>query len=135
MIGEVEAVSGHLSNDKSGVYTEFVIRVGKVLKGIGDNDVTAGQTLSADRPGGFVKYPDGHKRLYRLFGMNMPRRARRYVLFLGAPQDSPNYRIVTGYELTAEGVVPLDVASHFDAYKGLDEATFLNTVRQAIGQP
>jgi hypothetical protein len=132
VVGEVVRASAHLSNDKSGVYTEFIIRVSEVLKGGGANGITADQTISADRPGGMVKYPNGHKILYRLFGMNMPRPARRYVLFLGAPQDSPNYRIVTGYELTDEGVIPLDIAPHFDAYKGLDETTFLKTVREAI---
>jgi hypothetical protein len=135
VIGEVEAVSGHISNDRSGVYSEFVIRVGEVLKGGEAHDVTPGRTLTADRPGGIVKYPNGHKILTRMFGMNMPRPARRYLLFLGAPQDSPNHRIITGYELTAAGVTPLDVGAHFDAYKGADEVTFVNAVRGAVMRP
>lgn len=135
VIGKVQKVEAHLSNNKSGVYTEFIIHVDDVLKEDGSGRLSAGSTISADRPGGFVRYPSGYKLLYRIFGMNIPRVGRRYVLFLGSLEESQNYPVITGYELSLSGVFPLDVGSRFDAYKGMDEAAFLKAVRDAIEPP
>lgn len=132
IIGEVRASEAHLSNDKSGVYTEVLVRVVEVLKSDGSTGLAASNAVSADRPGGIVRYRDGRQRLYRIFGLNMPQVSGRYVLFLNRGEGDPNYRIVTGYELGGEGVKPLDVAPAFDDYKGMDAATFLKAVRDAI---
>ncbi len=64
----------------------------------------------------------------------MPCIGGKYVLFLSKEGESPDGRVLTGYELSPEGVTPLDVARHFDAYKGMDEVAFLNTVRDVIKQ-
>jgi hypothetical protein len=134
IVGEVQASKAHLSNDKTGVYTEVLVRVDEVLKNDGSAGLLSGNTLATDRPGGIVKYPNGHERLYRILGLNMPRVRNRYVLFLTREDGEPNYRIITGYELGADGVVPLDVSPKFDAYKGWNEALFLKTVRDAIAR-
>jgi hypothetical protein len=132
VLGEVQGLQAHLSNDKSGVYTEVLVRVDEVLKSDGSAGLALGSTISADRPGGIVKYPNGHERLYRIFGLNIPRASGRYVLFLNRDEGDLNYRILTGYELGAGGVEPLDVAPNFDAYKGAETETFLKAVRGAI---
>jgi hypothetical protein len=132
IIGEVQESKAYLSNDKSGVYTEVLIRIDEVLKSDGSIGLVAGNAISADRPGGIVRYPNGHERLYRIFGLNMPQIIGRYVLFLNKGEGDINYRIVTGYELKAAGVVPLDVAPKFDAYRGMEAGMFLKAVRKAI---
>ncbi|HVF56647.1 MAG TPA: hypothetical protein VM934_10885 [Pyrinomonadaceae bacterium] len=134
IIGKVQEVTAHLSSDKSGIYTEAVVHVEEILKEDSAGKLSASSEISVSRPGGFVRYPNGHKRLYRVFGMNMPRPGRRYVLFLSNPEQSQNYDVVTGYELNSHEITPLDVASHFDIYKGMDEAVFLKTLRDAIAQ-
>jgi hypothetical protein len=130
-LARARGIEAHLSNDKSGVYTEVTLCVEEVLKDDGSGRLSAG-VIYADRPGALVKYPDGSQMLYRVFGMNMPRVGRRYVLFLTTPDASPNYRVLTGYELAPLGVKPLDVALHFDAYKEMDEHAFLKIVRDTI---
>lgn len=131
VVGVVLKAEAFLSNSKSGVYTESTILVTEIIKDDPSCPLVVGNPTSVDRPGGFVRYPNGHKELYRVFGMNMPRVSRRYILFLTKPDESQNYRVLTGYELNSEGVVPLDIALHFDAYKGMDEAAFLKAVRDA----
>jgi hypothetical protein len=135
IIGETLGSQAHLSNDKSGVYTESAVRVAEVLKQGDPASLASGDIISVDRPGGFVKYPNGRKVLYRVVGLNMLRSGKRYVLFLGEAGEGGNYRVITGYELTADGVTPLDEAAPFDKYKGMSAATFLDAVRAAIEQP
>jgi len=131
IVGEVQSSKAHLSNDKSGVYTEILIRVDEILKN--DGTLVAGNEVGVDRPGGVVRYPDGHERLYRDFGIGMPRVGGRYVLFLDRGDGEPNFRVVTVYELGGpEGVTPLDVGRQFDAYKWTSEEAFLEAVRKAI---
>lgn len=132
--GEVQSVHAYLSNDKSGVYTEIVMRVDDVLKKETPDDLKVGEKISLDRPGGFVKYSGGHKRLYRIYGMNIPRVGQRYLFFLNKTDQSKNYRLLTGYQLSPLGVTPLDIAPQFDAYKDVGSDTFLEIVRNAMAQ-
>src|SRR5215217_3272382 len=99
VVGVVADSRAHLSNDKSGVYTEFVIEVKEVLKGEGGG-AASGAKISADRPGGFVRYPGGYQRLYRFADMNAPAVGGEYVFFLRDPGASHNYGVITAYELT-----------------------------------
>ena len=130
IIGEAQSSKAYLSNDKSGVYTEILIRVEEVLKN--DGTLVPGNEVGVDRPGGVVRYPDGHERLYRLFGLGMPRVGGRYVLFLDRGDGEPNFRLVTGYELAPDGATPLDVGAQFDTYKWMSEEAFLEAVRHAV---
>lgn len=123
----------HISNDKTGVYSEFNVQVDAVLKGIVP---TLSQTnlISVSRLGGVVRYPSGHKELYQIAHQNMPAIGKRYLFFLKATDDTQAYEIVTGYEIGSERVLPLDYGVRFDAFSGTELAVFLNTVRDAIAK-
>lgn len=133
VIGEVLDARAYVSNNKKGVYSEFTVRVDEILKNNFTN-VAKGSSISVDREGGFVEYKNGKTRLYRIGGQGMPRVGRRYVLFLNNPEKSPNYDIITGYELKADGVANLNGSDQFRAYAGMDEAAFMKLVREAIAQ-
>lgn len=134
VVGEVLSGEAHLSNDKTGIYSEFAVYVTEVIKSNNPSLLAPGNIIDIDRLGGFVRYPNGHRRFYSILGQNMPEIGRRYVLFLTASGESPNYSLLTGYELGSGGVSPLDNSTTMDAYKGVDETTFLKTVRDAIAQ-
>jgi hypothetical protein len=134
LIGEVDRVDAYLSNDKTGVYTEIAILVTEVLMADGGRLLEAGSRLSADRPGGVVRYPGGHKRLYRIDGLGVPELGRRYVFFLANKESALNYNVVTAYELSPGGVIPVDLAAVSAPFKGMSETAFLNAVRSAIAQ-
>jgi hypothetical protein len=119
----------HLSNDKTGVYSEFGVQVEEVLKG-GVSTLSQSNLITLSRFGGMVRYPSGHKELYAIAQQNMPTVGRRYLLFLKKLDDT--YEIVTGYEIGSERVLPLDDGLRFEAFRGTEEAVFLNTVRDAI---
>jgi hypothetical protein len=130
--GDVLKSEAHLSNDKSGVYSEFTIEVNEVLKGA---IFTLSQTrrLTISRPGGLVRYPSGHVERYEISNQYMPATGKRYLFFLKAIPDTEDYEIVTGYDIGSERVQPLD-GGQFESFRGKEVGSFINTVRDAIAK-
>lgn len=130
VLGEVETAEAHLSEDKTNVYSEFGVRIINVLK---SNISLAGSQITVERLGGYVKYPDGRRLLYRVGTGGMPAVGRKYVLFLKASLHQ-DFSILTGYEL-GEKVSPLDFSEQFETFRGYDEAAFLATLNNALQKP
>ena len=134
IIGEILKAEAFLSNNKKAVYSEFTVRIDEVLKNNSEN-LTKDNRIVFDRQGGTVRYKNGKTRVYNIRPYGMPRVGKRYVLFLRNLEKSPNYEIVTGYELKADNtIVNLDDFPQFEEYKGTDEKSFMKTVRETIIQ-
>jgi hypothetical protein len=133
--GEVLDSQAHLSNDKHGIYTELTVRVDEVINNSTSAQIAQGKTITAEREGGIVQYSNGNQRLYHLAGEGMPVAGRKYVLFLKAIEQSHDYEILTGYELSPTGVVPVDLSSQFKPYEGYGVDAFLDAIRAAITGP
>lgn len=131
VVGVVKSSDGHLSGDKTGVYTEFAVEIREVLKGEGGN-LTVGKLVHADRPGGYVRYPGGHERLYRFADLNMPAVGGEYLFFLTRPEQSRNYEVLTAYEFSPQGVTPLDSLVLFRVFTGMERSAFLGKVRELV---
>lgn len=129
VVGEVLNAEAHRSENKLNVFSNFEVRVSEVLKG---SSLTSGSLINVQRVGGFVNYPNGRKVLFRLVGNGMPAVGIRYALFLHILDE--DYRLLTAYELGAEGVMPLDNSRQFETYHRRNEADFLKTLREAISQ-
>lgn len=140
IIADVAGAQAYMSDDKAGVYTEFTVRVAEVLK---DNQasISVGSLLVTKREGGRIRFPSGHVLRYGLEYQGMPRAGRRYLFFIRRNEADDNPYILTGYEMRAGHVFPLDgVHQHrdagklnqFTAYENADESAFLNAVRDAI---
>jgi hypothetical protein len=133
VVGEVTDAQAFMSVDKTGVYSEFVVRIGEVLKNDPALPLTAGTSITVERPGGRVKFPSGNIGQYFTVGQGMPRVGKRYMLFL--TQKDQDYQILTGYELRAGRILLLDNpgAGHpLTAYKDTNETSLLNDVRAAV---
>lgn len=143
VVGEVTSAQAFLSNDKSGVYSEFDIHVGEVLKNDPASPINGGESITAERLGGRVKFPSGRVLPVVITGQGMPRAGRKYLLFLKRLGAEGDYHVLTGYELRGGRVSPLDGAKpagggspwKFDAYEGREEAAFLKAVRDALANP
>lgn len=134
--GEVTAAQAYLSTDQTGIYSEFTIRVEEVLKRDSLLPVASGDVITAVRHGGRVRALSGRVQLFRVAGQEMPRQGRRYVAFLQRKERADDFDLLTGYELRGGRVFPLDAAiTKFDLYKGTDEASFLQAVRNALTLP
>lgn len=126
--GEVLEARAHLSNDKTGIYSEFTTRVEEVFKNSGHVPLAPGAIITLERPGGAVRYSTGRRHRYLVSGQNLPRRGRRYVFFLNAAAAGEGFPIITAYELKGGKAFPLDSADQFGAYKGMGEVEFIGAV-------
>jgi hypothetical protein len=143
VMGKVVSAQAYLSNDRTKVYSEFTVRVADVLNNGSNGSLYSGAQITAQRPGGRVRFPSGKILLLGApYGENMPRIGKRYVLFLKYNDDGQDYSIITAYELRSGLVFPLDGSpegdgksrqfAEYEEYAGKDELTFINDVRAAI---
>ena len=133
VVGKVVGLTTHLSNDKGSVYSEFKIRVQKVLKnGVGIDKTT--DVITVDREGGVVRYPNSQMVLYEDSIEGLPEAGQEYLLFLKGDQLSENYQILTGYELKESNTVPLDKGRSTDDLKTQGKSNFIRTVEEKLSQ-
>lgn len=130
VIGNIGTAQAHLSESKRNVFSEFTLTVEVVLKS--KIPVAQGSVLTIDRVGGHVKYPNGQRVLFRITGLNMPQVGGRYLLFLTSEHNKTDLSILTAYELTPNGTIPLDELSHVTNLSGISEDDILERVRTLI---
>lgn len=130
VIGDVLQSEAHLSEDKTNVYSEFTIRLVDVIKA--DSSLPASEMV-VERLGGYVRYSDGRKLLYRVGTGGMPRVGARYLFFL-KPTPELDYSILTAYEFGDKGIVALDPSGQFEQYDGYAAETLRSLVIEAVNK-
>lgn len=144
VVGEVLQAQSHLSPDKTGVYTEYDIRVGEVLKQSLAAPLTAGGSVSAKRDGGRVRFPSGRVQVYVPHYQGVLRAGGQYVLFLKDDGKERGLYILTGYELSGDRVNPLDGVNlnpgatelpQFARYKAAERASFMSELTALVARP
>ena len=141
VLGEVKDAQAFLSNDKSGVYSEFTLEVEQVFKDDLKQPLSAGNVITLTRFGGSVRYSPTRSQLIHVGGQRMPLPRKRYVFFLQRGSDSRDYSINTAYEIQSGRVHPLDGSNAKppqpwagDAYENIEETAFLNALQDAIAK-
>ena len=144
VIGDITNAQAYLSPDKTGVYTEYTVRVDQVLKQSSAAAIVTGGFVDAQREGGRVRFPSGRVQSYITHYQGVPVTGRKYVLFLKRNEQADVFTILTGYEQRDGHVYPLDGVDlpqgateipQFAAYKGVDEVTFSKALRSALAHP
>ena len=131
VVGTIGGGQAQVSENKRNVFSEFTLIVENVLKS--KDPVAEGSVLSVDRIGGHVKYPNGQRVLYRVFGINMPQTGSRYLFFLTSKHNKADLSILTGYELTPDGVAPLDEElPQVRSLTGVSERDILQRTRELL---
>jgi hypothetical protein len=133
-IGEVAGAEAFLSEDRTGVYSEFSIKIIDILKNKTAFPLAVGGLIVTGREGGVVRLKSGNLFPVRINDQGMPRVDRRYLFFLKYDSDAQTYHIVTAYELKSEEVIPLDGGDQFNTYHGHDVRAFLNLVQETVAQ-
>jgi len=105
--GKISDSQAFLSDDKTGVYSEFTIKVSKVLDANSGLNVKNGDDIIAERIGGRVRYPSGQIVRYNLSGQGSPMKSKKYVLFLKRSAEG-DYELLTAYELQDNKTRALD---------------------------
>ncbi len=141
--GRVMESSAFLSNDGGDVYSEFTIHVTDIFKSSSDLNVNRGDSVTAERPGGRVKYPDGRVVRYGFVGQGSPLQGKKYLFFLSKTGQG-NYRLLTAYELQGNKVFALDGSRinrrglgnwSVDKHNDQDYVDFKKQVDEAIKNP
>lgn len=143
LIGEVVKAQAYLSNDRGGVYSEFTTRINEILKQDVRTPLSPGDSVTAERPGGRVRYRSGRIAKVYFQGWGMPQQGQTYLLFLKHDAERDSYTIVTGYELRSGKAYPIDGAVAdvgnkkwpFDAYTGADVGHLLRDLKKEIANP
>jgi hypothetical protein len=130
--GEVADANAFLSPEKTGVYSEYTVRIGQVFK-TDDATVSPSQTIDAQRPGGRVRLSTGLVQSYKVANQGVPRRGAKYVLFLKRVEG--DLLILTGYELRQNQVKPLDKVGLFNNYEDMSSESFMDTLQEALISP
>ena len=130
VVGTTVNGGAFMSPDKTGVYTELSLKIEEVIYKNGDS-VRDGQTIAISRMGGLVRYQTGEETLFRIVGQNMPTIGKRYLFFLKAIPNSDDFQILTGYELSASGVIALDDPMQFRRQNGKDIVSFVEAAKFA----
>jgi hypothetical protein len=144
VIGDITSAQAYLSPDKTGVYTEYTVRVDEVLKQSSAAPIVIGGFVDAQREGGRVRFPSGRVQSYITHYQGVPVTGRTHVLFLKRNEAADVFIILTGYEQSDGHVYPLDGVDlsqgatelpQFAAYKGVNEVTFSRALRSALAAP
>ena len=139
IIGTVSGAAAYLTPDKTGVYSEFAVRVDSILKEDPKKRLTGGDTISVERNGGRVRMPSGKIAVSWTNHQGMPKVGSRYVFFLThdfevAGDTFDDFYLLTAYELRGEKVFPLDKTPKESvlAYTGTAESSFLTDLAEAL---
>lgn len=142
IIGTVSGAEAYLTPDKTGVYSEFAVKVDSVLKEDPTKQLTGGDTISMERKGGRVRMPSGKIAVSWTNHQDMPKVGSRYVFFLThdfevAGDTYDDFYLLTGYELKDGKVFPLDKSPKQSvlAYTGTAESSFLTGLVEALKTP
>lgn len=133
VIGTIANAKAYLSNDRSGVYSAFVVLIEEILKNPGK--LSVGDIVEAEREGGRVKFPSGRMHLYMVSEQDMPHVGGRYVLFLTPTDTESIFQILTGYQIRGDSIYPLDDLPKSRSYENTTSISFLNELRIKLANP
>src|SRR5258706_782001 len=145
VIGQVTSAQAFLTEDKTGVMSEFTIHVNDLLKENLLAPFSVGDSLEVIRGGGGVRFSTGKVIRVGMHGKPLPRVGRQYLFFLKYNDDGGHdYVILTAYELRDGRVFPLDgtnlignvetAYAEYQKYKNSEEASFRREVIDAIAR-
>ena len=135
IVGQVTDAKAYLSNDKTGVYSAFTVRIDEVIKYSSSVPLSSASSIEVERDGGRVRFPGGRVLIYTINSLEMPEAGLRYVFFLTNPHGQSDFQILTAYELREGKVYPLDDLPNLYRYENADELNFLSELRNRIANP
>jgi hypothetical protein len=88
--------------------------------------------VTADREGGVVIYSNGQRVRYADSDLGLQLLNTKYLFFLTKDDESPNYRIITSYDLSEGRVQQVEKGRNFDDFKDSNTNSFLDIVRDKV---
>jgi hypothetical protein len=136
VVGTVLSGKAFVSKDRTYVYSDYQVRVDRVLKQYASASLAVGEQIVVSRGGGTIRFPSGHIRNYLNNGEGFPAISSQYLFFLGKPNfPEHEYEQIIGslYQLSGGKVHPLD-DEQLGPFDDMSEWDFLSKVEQAIAK-
>jgi hypothetical protein len=134
VVGTVLSGKAFVSKDRTYVYSDYRVRVDRVLKQDASASLAVGEQIVVSRGGGTILFPSGHIRNYLINGEGFPAIGSQYLFFLGKPSfPQHEYEQIIGslYQLSGGKVHPLD-DEQMSLFDNMSDFVFLSKVEQAI---
>ena len=134
VVGTVLSGKAFVSKDRTYVYSDYQVRVDRVLKQDASASLAVGEQIVVSRGGGAINFPSGHIRDYLNNGLGFPAIGSQYLFFLGKPNfPEHEYEQIIGslYQLSGGKVHPLDT-DQLPLFDDMSDVVFLSKVEQAI---
>lgn len=68
--------------------------------------------------------------MYHSSDRGLPKLGSRYLFFLKKNGPSPNYEIISSYDITGDRVYPMESGRDYEEFRNLSTTDFLETVRK-----
>jgi len=136
VVGTVLSGKAFVSKDRTYVYSDYQVRVDRVLKQDASANLVAGEQIVVSRGGGTIHFPSGHIRNYLNNGEGFPAIGSQYLFFLGKPNfPQHEYEQIVGslFQLSGGKVHPLDT-EQLSLLDDMSDVVFLSKVEQAIAK-
>ena len=142
--GKVTKATAFLSNDKTGIYSEFEVEVEKIIKNNEKSPISVGKAVQVERVGGQVRFPSSQVVKYVTYGQGLPQEEENYIFFLSYDAQRQSYRILTGYEIRGGRIYALDgrnavgggeVKFSMDEFNGYEESIFIDKINKSLSNP
>jgi hypothetical protein len=136
VVGTVLSGKAFVSKDRTFVYSDYQVRVDRVLKQDASASLAVGEQIVVSRGGGTIHFPSGHIRNYLNNGEGFPAIGSQYLFFLDKPNfPEHEYEQIIGslYHLSGGKVHPLD-DEQLGPFDDMSEWDFLSKVEQAIAK-
>lgn len=134
VIGTVLSGKAFVSKDHTYVYSDYQVRLDRVLKQALSANLAVGGRIVVSRGGGTIHFPSGRIRHYIRQNEGYPAVGSQYLFFLVKPDfPEPEFELFTGavYELRDGKVRPLD-DEQLGRFDDMSESVFMGKVEQAI---
>jgi hypothetical protein len=133
VLGKITSGDAYLNEERTGVFTEYLITVTEVLKSDPTSVISTGDEISAWRMGGSLKFHSGHLKHFLIGGVGFPKVGTDYLFFLRTTDARiKDYAISTAFSLSDQVVYSLDASSVQSAFDGAGSRDFLRIVRNEI---
>ncbi|MGI8883472.1 MAG: hypothetical protein ACR2IA_04415 [Pyrinomonadaceae bacterium] len=138
VIGTVTNKAAYLADDKTNIYSEYEIKIEKILKDLSES-LKSNDVVTLVRYGGSVRFNSGKIQKYKINGYGTLKENHRYLMFL-KKVNGVDLFLVTGYELSGNKVIPIDgqddkdprSALPFDKYLNADVDALLKDIQIAL---
>lgn len=129
----VTNAEAYLSQNKSGVYSEFQVKITEILYSSDSaRALNAEQVITVNREGGSVRFPSGHVQTYRLSGTGALEKNGSYIVFLRIADSLKGYMLLTAYKYENEKVYPIDNLLNAESYHGKSYSEFVKEINLAV---